>query len=80
MFVTFFTLRIIYPWQTVDTEKIRGELKEEVEEIGPISTNEKKSALIVVTGENHGPDERSEAWKVGRVTAGTEKANPSGIF
>lgn len=25
----------------------------------------------VVTGETHGPDERSEAWKVGRVAAAT---------
>ncbi|KXA96893.1 hypothetical protein AKJ37_04165, partial [candidate division MSBL1 archaeon SCGC-AAA259I09] len=46
MFVTFFTLRIVYPWEEIDAGKIRSELREEVEEIGPMSRDEKKAGLI----------------------------------
>ncbi len=49
IFVTFFTLRITYPWKEVDTEKIREELREEVEEIGDMGKDEKKAALIFAT-------------------------------
>lgn len=46
MIVTFVMLRVIYPWSDVDTERIRDELRDEVKELGPMGTGEKKAALI----------------------------------
>lgn len=46
MFLTFFVLRIKYPWKEVNTQKIRDEMEKEISEIGPMSEGEKKAALI----------------------------------
>lgn len=46
MLVTFFVLKLVYPWKEVNTRKIRSEMEEEMTEIGPISNAEKKAAII----------------------------------
>lgn len=44
--LTYFTLKLVYPWGEIDTEKIRNEIQGEVEEMGKISRGEKKAGLI----------------------------------
>lgn len=46
MVVTYYVLRFVYPWKEVDTDRIRTELSEEVEEMGDISRGEKKAGIV----------------------------------
>lgn len=46
IFLTFITLKIVYPWGEVNTRKIRREMREEVSELGPMSSGEKKAGII----------------------------------
>lgn len=48
MFLTFMVLRIVYPWEEVDTQEIREEMEEEMSEIGPMGIEEKKAAIIFI--------------------------------
>lgn len=60
--LTYYTLKLVYPWGEIDTEKIRNKVQGEVEEMGKISRGEKKAAIIfsitlvlwVVMGQNLG--------------------------
>lgn len=50
MVLTYFTLKIVYPWGEVDAQKIRSKIKSEVDEMGSISSAEKKaSGIFLVT-------------------------------
>ncbi|KXB05398.1 hypothetical protein AKJ49_00870 [candidate division MSBL1 archaeon SCGC-AAA382A03] len=44
--LTFSTLKLVYPWKKIDTQKIRNKLQDEVKEIGPMSRGEKKASII----------------------------------
>ncbi len=44
--LVYLTLKIIYPWGKINTQKIRAEVQEEVEEMGGITRGEKKAGLI----------------------------------
>jgi len=44
--LTFFTLKLVYPWKEIDTQKIRNKLQDEVKEMGSMSRGEKKSVII----------------------------------
>jgi len=46
IFLTFFTLRFIYPWEKFDTSEIRSEIKKQVDEMGDFSWGEKKASFI----------------------------------
>lgn len=46
MLLTFFVLRLVYPWGDVDTDRIKNEMEKEIEEIGPMSDAEKKAGII----------------------------------
>ncbi len=46
MILTFIVLRIVYPWEEVDVDRMRTEMKEEVSDMGGISEREKKAAGI----------------------------------
>ncbi len=46
MIVTFFTLKLTYPWGEIDTEKIRNKMAEQVEEMGDVSRGEKKAGIV----------------------------------
>lgn len=48
MVLTYFTLKQVYPWGEIDTKKIRSGIREEVKEMGDLSSGEKKAALIFV--------------------------------
>lgn len=49
MVVTYFTLKLVYPWEEVNTTKIRNEIQEEVKEMGSMSRGEKKTGIIFLT-------------------------------
>ncbi|KXA92394.1 hypothetical protein AKJ64_03270 [candidate division MSBL1 archaeon SCGC-AAA259E17] len=40
--LTFFTLKLVYPWEEIDTQKIRNKLQEEVGEMGSMSRGKRK--------------------------------------
>ncbi len=44
--LTFFTLKLVYPWKEIDTKKIRNKLQDEVREMGSMSRGEKKTVII----------------------------------
>ncbi len=44
--LTFFTLKLIYPWEEIDTQRIRNKLQDEVREMGSMSRGEKKAVTI----------------------------------
>lgn len=46
MFLTYFTLKLVYPWGEVKVSEIRKEIREEVEEMGPVTQDEKKAMGI----------------------------------
>lgn len=46
MVLTYFTLKLVYPWDKIDTQKIRSKIKTEVEEMGPMGPAEKKAGGI----------------------------------
>ncbi len=46
MLLVYFTLKIVYPWKEVEAERIREDIKEEVDELGGISRGEKKAGII----------------------------------
>lgn len=46
MLLTYLVLRLVYPWKEINVRKIRKVMKEEVSEIGPMSIEEKKAAII----------------------------------
>jgi len=46
MVLTFMVFKIIYPWDEVGTDEIKRDLEEEIADLGPMSTDEKKAATI----------------------------------
>jgi len=48
MVLTFFVLRVVFPWDEIDVDKVKDELEDEMEELGPMSVGEKKAAIIFI--------------------------------
>ncbi len=44
--LTFFTLKLVYPWKEIDTQRIRERIGGEVTEMGSMSRGEKKALII----------------------------------
>lgn len=49
MLLTFLVLKLIYPWEEVNIDRIRKEMSREVKELGPMSNEEKKAAIIFIS-------------------------------
>ncbi|MFP4005648.1 MAG: SLC13 family permease [Candidatus Hadarchaeia archaeon] len=46
IFTVFIVLKTVYPWDKINASKIRSKLKEEVEDLGEVSVDEKKAGII----------------------------------